>query len=106
MISISSWWAERQICVVRAMAASGARPSGTKKSAVDLWNCILLVLFFGGEGREAGGCDGLTMTLFLLVRDVVANALGNLRELGAQYVARGGEDQIATFAGEHAAEHE
>ena len=34
MISISSWCAAMQRCVVRAMAASGAAPSGTKKSAV------------------------------------------------------------------------
>ncbi len=46
MISISSWWAETHRCVVRASAACGFHPSGTKISASGLltsWRSLVSI---------------------------------------------------------------
>src|ERR1035437_2958381 len=102
MISMSSWCAEMHRWVVRAMAASGEMPSGTKKSAVDLWYCINGSP--GWQWTKGGGGDSLAVGLLLLVGDVISDALGDFGELGAENFAGGGEDQVAARAGEDAAE--
>src|SRR6266481_4309131 len=95
MISISSWCAAMQRCVVRASASSGAVPSGTKKSAFGWWNCMrLLGLIWVADGRQARGGDGLPVTFFFFVGNVKTDALGELGKFFFQYVFRDREDQV------------
>src|SRR5437660_4094202 len=85
MISISSWCAAMHRCVVRAIASSGAAPSGTKKSAFGWWNCMrLLGLLWVADRRQARGGDRLPVALLFFVRNVKANTLGELGKLFLQ----------------------
>src|SRR5271157_243682 len=104
MISMSSWCAEIARCVVRARAASGATPSGTKRSALELWNRMIGLL--DSNCGQAGGRNGLAVALFLLAGDVKTNVLGHLGELLFEDLLRQLENQVPTNARHHAAQHQ
>src|ERR1019366_7920131 len=104
MISMSSWCAEMARCVVRARAASGAKPSGTKRSALELWNRMVGLL--DSNCGQAGGGDGLAVALFRLAGDVKTDALSHLGELLRKDLLRHLKNQVPSFAGHHAAQHQ
>src|ERR1019366_6763392 len=71
------------------------------------WICeIALVGLQCGNGRKAGGGDGLAVAFLLLVGDMVSDALGDFWELAGEDFGGGGGNQIAARAGVDAAHPE
>ena len=103
---MSSWWAVMQRCVVRARAAAGSRPSGTKTSAFGLSELHGVLLYsFLRPGRLAAATAWPCRFSFSPgTRTRIG--LGQFRELLFHHFAGHGEDEVAALAGHHAAQHE
>src|ERR1051325_7677624 len=83
---------------------SGLRPSpSAQRSPPSI--CEIAWSLLSPDRGQAGRGDRLAVALLFFVRDVIANALGDLGKLGLQHAPRRLQNQVSARARQHAPEH-